>query len=94
MSANDQSANATLDLQAPSRHIKPRAMHHIRWRRGFFRLWIIVSVMWGALAAVASHKGSGTSLAVAAQAMLIPPLATLALGIALGWIASGFVRPQ
>lgn len=60
-------------------------------RRGPFRLWVLGSIFWvGITSFVASDDGY--SLAIYVKTAFLPPLAVLAIGLALLWALKGFAR--
>jgi hypothetical protein len=77
-----------------SREIEPSAP--INWRRGLFRLWILISTAWlmGWLIYFAIQFVGGESTARDIPAIPVvlfgPPLALLFLGVATRWAIRGF----
>jgi hypothetical protein len=70
----------------------------IRWRRGFFRVWVVLSVLWIGFVIVLTLQtflpeptppAKGDS---AVQRAITPPLALGAIGFAFTWIIRGFRR--
>ena len=66
-------------------------------RRGLMRAWVFVSVPWAvffaglAFAALAQHSEvRGSEAASFLAAGVLPPLALLAIGFSLRWVALGF----
>ena len=67
----------------------------INWRRGFFRVWVLLSAAWmmgwgiyftiEGLQGVAGHPGAMLII------LLGPPLALMACGVAAAWAVRGFV---
>jgi hypothetical protein len=110
----------------------------MNWRRGLFRLWLVLSLFWVGIVAYDTYdivlvprqmaadaqvcvearnknKGLGNPadcvsnlpggmfadlmplepiLIQRALAATLPPLVLLLIGVVLGWVASGFRRPQ
>jgi hypothetical protein len=78
----------------------------IRWRRGVFRLWLVLSVVWIAFVAFVTWDDArnrawdyrreaypvlaDVNFAFGVTFGLIPPLLAGALGIAAAWIVQGF----
>jgi hypothetical protein len=61
--------------------------------RGFFRLWLMLSVWWiGFVVCVSIGDARPDSIEHEVHAALIPPGAFLAVGIMLGWVFAGFRR--
>ena len=68
----------------------------INWRRGIFRLWVLVSAAWimgwVIYFAIELIRGESTigQLVVAPVVLLAPPVALLLFGIATRWAFQGF----
>lgn len=72
-------------------------------RRGLFRLWIVltavwavfvVALVWQPFVATEQFEARRDLLQFAAGMFAVPPAVVLALGAALFWALSGFVRPK
>jgi hypothetical protein len=68
----------------------------VNWRRGIFRLWILVSIAWimgwVIFFAIELIRGEAPTpqLAVAPVVLLAPPIALLLFGMATRWAFQGF----
>jgi hypothetical protein len=59
--------------------------------RGFFRLWIVLTLVWGAFIIFAfGYDTRPDAFAIAAKAILIPSIIVLAIGFLLRWALRGF----
>lgn len=62
-------------------------------RRGFFRLWLVVSALWVVLAlAVTPSNTLRSDFLIALLAAITPPLVLLVLGVVVAWALAGFKR--
>jgi hypothetical protein len=64
----------------------------LNYRRGLFRLWVILSVLWIAGVAWVSGPDVYGHLQRGPWLAFLPPLALLVLGATIGWAFSGFRR--
>ena len=62
------------------------------FKSGFFRLWVVVSALWVSIgAAIILTAASSTSFSDV-LAVILPPLAMLAIGATCSWVLSGFLK--
>ncbi len=70
----------------------------VNWRRGFFRVWVLLSAAWmmgwSIYFAIEGLQGAVTGHAGAMLVILAgPPLALLLFGLAAAWALRGFLIP-
>jgi len=59
--------------------------------RGFLRLWIVLTLIWGAFIVFAiGYDTRPDAVAIAAEAIFIPSIIVLVTGLLLGWALKGF----
>jgi hypothetical protein len=76
--------------------------HHMNLRRGLFRLWIVIAVLWIGVAVwflgeVAfspwpGHLVNGPTRTQSLLIIFVPPIALFGLGFVCIWVARGFFR--
>jgi hypothetical protein len=72
----------------------------INWRRGLFRVWVLVSVAWVMswviylLVDILRNGFHGSDLLIVPILLFGPPVALLIFGMAAGWAFRGFKVPE
>jgi hypothetical protein len=61
----------------------------INWRRGFFRLWLVASVLWATFVLVLTYLLDQSPYLTAIAA---PPAGAFVLGVFVWWVIAGFRR--
>ncbi len=64
------------------------------WRRGFFRLWLVVSGLWVLTFGVLLINLGSTNWLLSVTAMVGVPIVVFIIGWLLGWVFKGFQRSK
>lgn len=64
------------------------------YRKGFRRVWVVLSVIWVGFAILMSTRGYHAQMDEVLMAIFIPPIALYAIGVACVWIIEGFAKPE
>lgn len=62
----------------------------MNYRRGFWRLWATVSLLWASYMAAVTYRSPGLDWGV----ILMPPLVFLAVGALIAWALRGFTQAR
>ena len=62
----------------------------MKWNRGFFRVWVLLTGVWCLLVVTLIIGGNGLWSQSGLVILILPPALLYAFGLAVGWVASGF----